>query len=39
MKEGHGAEVKELLRRHRPDHGWMRDLSAIRSAVEIEERS
>lgn len=38
MREGHGAEVKELLRRHRPDREWMQDLSAVRSLLEIEER-
>ncbi|MGH9188410.1 MAG: type II toxin-antitoxin system Phd/YefM family antitoxin [Acidimicrobiales bacterium] len=39
MRQGHGAEVKELLRRHRPDRRWMQDLSAVRSVVELEDRS
>lgn len=39
MRDGHGADVKELLRRHRPDSEWSKDLAAIRSVVEIEERS
>ena len=38
LNEGRGAEVKALLRRHRPDSQWSRDLAAIRSVVEIEER-
>ena len=38
MKEGHGAEVKALLRRHQPDAHWSEDLAAIRAVVEIEER-
>jgi prevent-host-death family protein len=39
LGEGHGAEVKELLRRHRADPAWMRDLSTVRAMVELEERS
>lgn len=39
MKEGHGAAVKELLRRRRPDPQWMHDLAEVRSVVELEERS
>ncbi len=38
MNEGHGGDVKALLRRHRPDSQWSEDLATIRSAVEIEER-
>jgi prevent-host-death family protein len=38
MKVGHGADVKALLRRHRPDAHWSKDLVAARSVVEIEER-
>jgi prevent-host-death family protein len=38
MNEGHGADVKALLRRHRPDSQWSEDLVATRSIVEIEER-
>ncbi len=38
MNEGHGADVKALLRRHRPDSEWSKDVAAIRSVVEIEER-
>jgi len=37
--EGHGAAVKELLRRHRPDRNWAEDLSSVRSVVQLEERS
>ena len=39
ITEGHGADVKELLRRHRPDSDWSHDLAAVRSVVEIEERT
>lgn len=38
MTAGRGAEVKELLKRHRPDAGWMRDVSAVRASIELEER-
>lgn len=38
MNEGHGNDVKALLRRHRPDSQWLEDLAAIRSVVETEER-
>ena len=39
MNEGHGADVKALLRRHRRDNPqWSKDLAALRSVVEIEER-
>ena len=38
INEGHGADVKALLRRHRPDAQWSKDLAAIRSVVEIQER-
>jgi prevent-host-death family protein len=37
-REGRGAEVKELLRRHQPDRQWSEDLSAVRSVVELEHR-
>lgn len=37
MNEGQGSDVKALLRRHRPDPQWSKDLAA-RSLVEIEER-
>lgn len=38
MSEGHGADFKALLGRHRPDSQWAQDLAAVRSVVEIEER-
>ena len=38
LNEGRGADVKALLGRHRLDAQWSRDLAAIRSVVEIEER-
>lgn len=39
MKEGHGADVKGLLRRHRPDSRWLPDLAAVRFTVRLEDRS
>ena len=38
MNEGHGADVKALLLRHRPDSRWSDDLAATRAVVEIEQR-
>lgn len=35
---GRGADVKALLRRHRPDRGWARDLGAVLELLEIDER-
>jgi prevent-host-death family protein len=34
---GRGADVKELLRRHRPDREWAADLQAVRNLVELDE--
>jgi len=39
VSEGHGTEVKALLRRHVPDRRWAQDLAAVRSLFELEERS
>ncbi|MGH1504392.1 MAG: type II toxin-antitoxin system Phd/YefM family antitoxin [Acidimicrobiales bacterium] len=36
---GRGAEVKALLRAHRPDSHWMDDVGAVRQLLEVEERS
>ena len=33
-----GAELKALLRRHRPDPAWREELDALRSDLGIEER-
>jgi antitoxin (DNA-binding transcriptional repressor) of toxin-antitoxin stability system len=35
---GRGADVKALLRRHRPDPGWAEDVHSVRELVEVEER-
>lgn len=35
---GRGAEVKDLLRRHRPDDQWSDDLAEVRALLEIEAR-
>ena len=36
---GRGADVKALLRRHRPDAAWKEDLSAVRALLELDERT
>jgi prevent-host-death family protein len=33
-----GSEVKELLRRHRPDRAWSEDLDVVRALLEIDPR-
>jgi prevent-host-death family protein len=38
VSRGRGADVKALLRRHRPDGAWAEDLAALRGLLEIEER-
>jgi antitoxin (DNA-binding transcriptional repressor) of toxin-antitoxin stability system len=35
---GAGAEVKALLRRHRPDPAWAGDLGAVRDLLELQHR-
>ena len=34
-----GAEVKSLLRRHRPDPSWRSDLDAVRDLLEVDDRT
>lgn len=36
---GRGADLKEVLRRHRPDPAWRDDLDDVRSLLEVEDRS
>jgi antitoxin (DNA-binding transcriptional repressor) of toxin-antitoxin stability system len=36
---GSGAAAKDLLRSHRPDRAWRRDLDDVRSALQVEDRS
>jgi len=36
---GRGADAKKLLRRHSPDPRWREDLDAVRSLLELEERT
>ena len=38
MNRGRGADVKDLLRRHRPDRAWAEDLDAVRDLLVIEDR-
>ncbi|MEO1060331.1 MAG: type II toxin-antitoxin system Phd/YefM family antitoxin [Actinomycetota bacterium] len=39
VTRGRGADVKALLRRHRPDEGWADDLDEVRDLLEVERRS
>ncbi len=39
VSNGRGAEVKALLRRHRPDAGWLKELTDLRGLLEIEDRT
>jgi prevent-host-death family protein len=36
---GRGSDVKTILMRHRPDPGWRRDLDAVRTLIELDERA
>jgi antitoxin (DNA-binding transcriptional repressor) of toxin-antitoxin stability system len=36
---GRGSDVKVLLREHRPDPGWARELTETRWLLTVEERS
>jgi len=38
VSKGRGADVKQVLDRHRPDPRWRRDLEAVRALIEIDER-
>lgn len=38
-RPGLGADAKALLRRHRRDASWSRELASVRRLVEIEDRS
>ena len=39
INKGRGSEVKEILKRHRPDSAWTGELSRLRELVEIDNRS
>jgi len=39
MNRGLGADVKALLRRHRPDPRWATDLDEVRGLLEVEDRT
>lgn len=39
MHRGLGVDVKALLRRHRPDSGWVGDLHEVRDLVVIDDRT
>jgi prevent-host-death family protein len=38
VNRGRGADVKALLRRHRPDADWALDVNKVRQLLEVEER-
>jgi antitoxin (DNA-binding transcriptional repressor) of toxin-antitoxin stability system len=38
MRRGLGTDVKALLRRHRPDPSWARELEEVRDLVALDER-
>jgi prevent-host-death family protein len=35
---GRGADAKALLRRHRPDPKWTKELRAVRDMLEVDDR-
>jgi prevent-host-death family protein len=39
MNRGRGADVKALMRRHRPDKDWASDLDDVRALLEVEDRT
>ena len=39
VSSGRGADVKALLRRHRPDAAWSQELTDLRGMLEIEDRA
>ncbi|HEV7722380.1 MAG TPA: type II toxin-antitoxin system prevent-host-death family antitoxin [Iamia sp.] len=38
VPSGSGAAVKELLRGHRPDPAWRRELDELRATLDVEDR-
>jgi len=39
ISRGRGTDAKAVLRRHRPDGDWSRDLDEARGLLEVESRS
>ena len=39
VSSGRGGDVKSLLRRHRPDPAWSKELTDLRGLLEIEDRA
>lgn len=39
IHDGRGTDVKALLRRHRPDPNWAKELEEVRALLEIDNRS
>jgi len=38
MPRGRGAQIKSLLRQHKPDAGWSKELHDLRTLLESEDR-
>jgi prevent-host-death family protein len=38
VSTGRGSDVKAMLRRHRPDRSFARDIASVRELLEIEAR-
>lgn len=38
ISHGRGADVKNLLRRHRPDAAWLKDVADRRGLLVVDER-
>ncbi len=38
VTRGRGVDAKALIRRHRPDAAWARDLGELRDLLEVETR-
>ena len=39
VSRGRGVDLKSLLRRHRPDTAWSKELADLRVLLEIEDRA
>lgn len=39
VTRGRGVDAKALIRSHRPDGAWSRDLGGVRDLLEVETRS
>jgi prevent-host-death family protein len=39
VTRGRGSDAKRLLRQHRPDTHWARELDQVRNLLEVEDRT